>query len=137
MLNSIWNIPNWIWNIVKFGTLSVWNPTIFQINIAIGTVNTKMVYYLIPCIWIIVGFRHVIPNLIMFQVNMICLEYGPNGPNTPILWLEKKYYSLLLYLLRILFTSKIVEVMSQLLTNLYLLTRFIILWPARAGLFFR
>ena len=54
--NSIWDIPNRIWNTVGFGTLSVRNLTMFQINI--GMFGT----------WF--GFGHTIPNPTMFQINI-------------------------------------------------------------------
>ena len=60
--NPTWDIPNQIWNMVRFGTLDTPNPTMFQINI--DTFGS----------WL--GFRHMIPNPTMSQINMVCLEHG-------------------------------------------------------------
>ena len=54
MSEMCWDIPNQIWNIVRFGTL---DTTIFQVNI-----NTFG-------LWL--GFRHMIQNLTMSQINMV------------------------------------------------------------------
>ena len=52
---------------VRFGTLDTSNPTMFQIN-------TDMFG---P--WL--GFRYIIPNLTISQINMMCLEHAKF--NTP------------------------------------------------------
>jgi len=55
--NPIWDIPNQIWNIVRFGTHNVLNLTMSQINI--GTFGVWM------------GFGYVIPNPSMHQMCLL------------------------------------------------------------------